>query len=134
MALMRGVAKAMLEAEQKDPSVLDREFIEQHTQGFDEYRKLVESTSWPEIVEGSGLAEPEIHKLADSYVASKRVIFAWCLGLPQHVHVVAPVPEYINVLLLRVNHAREDPGPCPVRGHSNVKGNRTCGINHRPDA
>jgi len=77
MALMRGVAKAMLEAEQKDPSVLDREIIEQHTQGFDEYRKLVESTSWPEIVEGSGLAEPEIHKLADSYVASKRVIFAW---------------------------------------------------------
>jgi len=134
MALMRGVAKAMLEAEQKDPSVLDREFIEQHTQGFDEYRKLVESTSWPEIVEGSGLAEPEIRKLADSYVASKRVIFAWCLGITQHEHGVATIREFMNVLLLRGNIGREGAGPCPVRGHSNVQGNRTCGINHRPDA
>jgi molybdopterin-dependent oxidoreductase alpha subunit len=134
MALMRGVAKAMLEAEENDPSVLDREFIEQHTQGFDEYRKLVESTPWPEIVKGSGIAEPEIRKLADSYVASKRVIFAWCLGITQHEHGVATIREFMNVLLLRGNIGREGAGPCPVRGHSNVQGNRTCGINHRPDA
>jgi molybdopterin-dependent oxidoreductase alpha subunit len=134
MALMRGVAKAVLEASEQDPSMLDKEFIEQHTEGFDDYRTLVESTPWQEIVDGSGIAEPEIRRLADSYVASKRVIFAWCLGITQHEHGVATVRELVNVLLLRGNIGREGAGPCPVRGHSNVQGNRTCGINHRPDA
>ena len=134
MALLRGVAKAVLEAAEKDPSVLDREFIERHTHGFGEYEALVASTPWPEIIAGSGIAEPEIRKLADSYVASKRVIIAWCLGLTQHEHGVDTVREIVNVLLLRGNIGREGAGPCPVRGHSNVQGNRTCGINHHPDA
>jgi molybdopterin-dependent oxidoreductase alpha subunit len=134
LALMRGVAKAVLEAAEGDSSVLDRDFVEHHTHGFDEYEALVESTQWSEIVDGSGIAEAEIRKLADSYIASKRVIFAWCLGLTQHEHGVDTVRELVNVLLLRGNIGREGAGPCPVRGHSNVQGNRTCGINHRPDA
>jgi molybdopterin-dependent oxidoreductase alpha subunit len=134
LALIRGVAKAVFEAAEKDPAVLDREFIAYHTRGFDEYRALVESTPWPDLVEGSGIAESEIRKLAESYIGSKRVIMAWCLGITQHEHGVNTVREFVNLLLLRGNIGREGAGVCPVRGHSNVQGNRTCGVNHHPDA
>ena len=132
MALMRGVAKAVLEAAADDPTVLDRDFISRYTHGFDEYSALVTSTPWPEIVEGSGISQPDIRRLAASYMESRRVIIAWCLGLTQQEHSVDTVREIVNVLLLRGNIGREGAGPCPVRGHSNVQGNRTCGINHRP--
>jgi molybdopterin-dependent oxidoreductase alpha subunit len=84
-------------------------------------------------VRDSGVDEPSIRRLADVYMASERVIIAWCLGLTQHEHGVDTVREIVNLLLLRGNIGREGAGPCPVRGHSNVQGNRTCGINHRPD-
>ncbi len=134
MALIRGVAKAVLEAADKDSSVLDREFLAHHTHGFEEYRTLVASTPWSELVEGSGIPEADMRALAESYIASKRVILAWCLGVTQHEHGVDTVREFVNLLLLRGNIGREGAGPCAVRGHSNVQGNRTCGINHRPDA
>jgi molybdopterin-dependent oxidoreductase alpha subunit len=134
MALMRGVAKAVLEAAERDPDVLDHDFIEDHTHGFDDYRALVASTPWSELVTDSGIAEADIRRLAASYIASERVIIAWCLGLTQHEHGVDTVREIANVLLLRGNIGRDGAGPCPVRGHSNVQGNRTCGINHHPDA
>jgi molybdopterin-dependent oxidoreductase alpha subunit len=134
MALLRGVAKAVFEAAAADPGVLDGEFIENFTHGAGEYRALCEATPWSELVAGSGVDEQAIRKLADSYLKSGRVIIAWCLGLTQHEHGVDTVREIVNVLLLRGNIGREGAGPCPVRGHSNVQGNRTCGINHRPDA
>jgi molybdopterin-dependent oxidoreductase alpha subunit len=133
LALLRGVAKAVFEAAQKDPDVLDGEFIERYTDGIDEYRALVEATSWADLVRDCGVDEPGIRKLADVYMASERVLIAWCLGLTQHEHGVDTVREIVNLLLLRGNIGREGAGPCPIRGHSNVQGNRTCGINHRPD-
>jgi molybdopterin-dependent oxidoreductase alpha subunit len=132
LALLRGVAKAVFEAAEKDPDGLDREFIDQYTHGADEYRALVEATPWGDLVRDAGVDEPGIRKLADSYMASKQVIIAWCLGLTQHEHGVDTVREIVNLLLLRGNIGREGAGPCPIRGHSNVQGNRTCGINHRP--
>jgi molybdopterin-dependent oxidoreductase alpha subunit len=134
LALMRGVAKAVLEAARTDPNVLDREFIEQHSRGFDVYRTAVETTPWADIVRGSGIAEADIRSLADSYIASRRVIISWCLGLTQHEHGVDTVREIVNLLLLRGNIGQAGAGPSPVRGHSNVQGNRTCGIDHRPTA
>jgi molybdopterin-dependent oxidoreductase alpha subunit len=134
LALLRGVAKAVFEAAESDPDVLDREFIERHTQGIDEYRALVEATPWADLVRDCGVDEAAIRKLADVYLASERVLIAWCLGLTQHEHGVDTVREIVNLLLLRGNIGREGAGPCPIRGHSNVQGNRTCGINHRPDA
>jgi molybdopterin-dependent oxidoreductase alpha subunit len=131
LALLRGVAKALFEAAES-ADVLDREFIEHHTHGIDEYRALVEATPWDDLVRDSGVDEPAIRTLADSYVASKRLIVAWCLGLTQHEHGVDTVREIVNLLLLRGNIGREGAGPCPIRGHSNVQGNRTCGIDHRP--
>ncbi len=134
LALLRGVAKAVFEAAHSDPEVLDREFIEDYTHGIDEYRALVEATPLADLVRDAGVDESGIRKLADSYMASERVIIAWCLGLTQHEHGVDTVREIVNLLLLRGNIGREGAGPCPIRGHSNVQGNRTCGINHRPDA
>jgi molybdopterin-dependent oxidoreductase alpha subunit len=133
MALMRGVAKAVFEAAEDDPAVLDGEFLEAYTQGFDEYRALCEQTPWSDLVEGAGLDEAAIRRLADSYTKSSSVIMAWCLGVTQHEHGVDTIREFVNVLLLRGNIGREGAGPCPIRGHSNVQGNRTFGINHRPD-
>ena len=133
MALLRGVAKAALEAAAADPTVLDHEFIERYTHRFDEYRALCEATQWADLVRDSGVDEPAIRALADTYTKAGRVIIAWCLGLTQHEHGVDTIREIVNVLLLRGNIGREGAGPCPIRGHSNVQGNRTCGINHRPD-
>jgi molybdopterin-dependent oxidoreductase alpha subunit len=132
LALLRGVAKALFEAAESDPDALDREFIERFTHGVEEYRALVESTPWADLVRDSGVDEAAIRRLADSYMASERVIIAWCLGLTQHEHGVDTVREIVNLLLLRGNIGREGAGPCPIRGHSNVQGNRTCGIDHRP--
>jgi molybdopterin-dependent oxidoreductase alpha subunit len=133
MALMRGVAKAVFEAAAGDPAVLDGEFLEAYTSGRPEYQALCEATPWSELVQSSGVAESTIRALARSYLERERVIIAWCLGVTQHEHGVDTVREIVNVLLLRGNIGREGAGPCPVRGHSNVQGNRTCGINHHPD-
>ncbi|MFE9764670.1 FdhF/YdeP family oxidoreductase [Streptomyces sp. NPDC005808] len=132
MALMRGIAKAVLEQAKTDPKALDREFIERHTTGFDEYRALCEETSWEEIERQSGVGRDDILKTARVYRDADRSIFSWCLGISQHEHGVDTVREIVNVLLLRGNLGREGAGPSPVRGHSNVQGNRTCGIDHRP--
>jgi molybdopterin-dependent oxidoreductase alpha subunit len=133
LALLRGVAKTVFEAAEQDPDVLDYEFIERYARGFDEYRALCAATPWADLVRDAGVDEPTIRRLADVYMESERVIIAWCLGLTQHEHGVDTAREIVNLLLLRGNIGREGAGPCPIRGHSNVQGNRTCGINHRPE-
>ncbi|MFZ3566270.1 FdhF/YdeP family oxidoreductase [Streptomyces sp. BH097] len=132
MAFLRGIAKAVLEQSASDPKALDREFIDRHTEGFDAYRELCEATPWDEIERQSGLSREDILKAARVYGDADRSIISWCLGVTQHEHGVDTVREIVNVLLLRGNLGREGAGPSPVRGHSNVQGNRTCGIDHRP--
>ncbi|MEU4098873.1 FdhF/YdeP family oxidoreductase [Streptomyces sp. NPDC026673] len=132
MALLRGMAKAVLEQSTGDPKALDREFIERYTHGFEEYRALCEATPWEELERQSGLTRADILKAAAVYSRSDRTLISWCLGVSQHEHGVDTVREIVNVLLLRGNLGREGAGPSPVRGHSNVQGNRTCGIDHRP--
>lgn len=132
LALLRGIAKAVFEAAQDDPTALDREFLEQCTHGFEDYRKLVEATEWSELERQSGLTESDIRSAAEVYLKSERTVVSWCLGLTQHEHSVDTTREIVNLLLLRGNVGREGTGPSPVRGHSNVQGNRTCGIDHRP--
>ena len=132
MALLRGIAKAVLEQSRFHRNALDREFIERHTQGFEDYRALCEATPWAQLEEQSGLTRADIVKAADIYTRSDRTLISWCLGITQHEHGVDTVREIVNLLLLRGNLGREGAGPSPVRGHSNVQGNRTCGIDHRP--
>ena len=132
MALLRGVAKATLESVRTDPKSIDREFIDRHTSGFDAYQRLCEQTPWADLERLSGVSETVMRRLADVYAQSKRTIISWCLGITQQEHGVDTVREIVNLLLLRGNIGREGAGPCPIRGHSNVQGNRTCGIDHRP--
>jgi len=132
LALMRGVAKAVLERAESDPSVLDAEFIGHSTAGFEEYRELVRATPWADLVRQSCVSEQKIRELADRYMAADRTVISWCLGVTQQDHGVDAIREIVNLLLLRGNVGREGAGPSPVRGHSNVQGNRTCGIDHRP--
>ncbi|MEU6574839.1 FdhF/YdeP family oxidoreductase [Streptomyces sp. NPDC046805] len=132
MAFLRGMAKAVLAEAESDPKALDREFIDRYTAGFEAYRELCESTSWDEIELQSGLGRAAIEEAARVYCEADRSVFSWCLGITQHEHGVDTVREIVNLLLLRGNLGREGAGPSPVRGHSNVQGNRTCGIDHRP--
>ncbi|MFF0598139.1 FdhF/YdeP family oxidoreductase [Streptomyces antibioticus] len=132
MALLRGMAKAVLEQAKTDPKALDQEFIERHTAYFEAYRKVCEDTSWEEIERQSGVTRADILHAAQVYREADRSIISWCLGVSQHEHGVDTVREIVNLLLLRGNLGREGAGPSPVRGHSNVQGNRTCGIDHRP--
>ena len=132
LALLRGVAKVVLERAETDPKAIDHEFLQRCTTGFGAYRSLVEETGWAEIVRQSGVEENAIRQLAEVYLGADRTVVAWCLGLTQQEHGVDTVREIVNLLLLRGNIGREGAGPSPVRGHSNVQGNRTCGIDHRP--
>lgn len=132
MALMRGVAKAVLEEFEHNPRALDVEFIERYTDGFEAYRDLVQATTWAELESQTGLSEDDIRRTAGIYSRSDRSLISWCLGVTQHEHGVDSVREIVNVLLLRGNLGREGAGPSPVRGHSNVQGNRTCGIDNDP--
>ncbi|WP_042373369.1 FdhF/YdeP family oxidoreductase [Streptacidiphilus neutrinimicus] len=132
MALLRGMAKAIMEQAGTDPKALDQLFIDRHTHGFEEYRKVCEATSWEELERQSGVPRADILAAARVYRDADRSIFSWCLGVTQHEHGVDTVREIVNLLLLRGNLGREGAGPSPVRGHSNVQGNRTCGIDHRP--
>jgi molybdopterin-dependent oxidoreductase alpha subunit len=127
MALMRGVAKAVLEA-----GAVDTGFIERHTSGFEAYRAVCERARWPELERQSGVTEGTMRRMARVYAASRQTIVSWCLGITQQEHSVDTIREIVNLLLLRGNIGRDGAGPCPIRGHSNVQGNRTCGIDHQP--
>ena len=132
LALLRGIAKALLEAAEEDQDALDHAFLEGHTTGFEDYRRLCAATPWSELEQSSGVDESTMRELSRLYRASERTIVSWCLGLTQQEHAVDTIREIVNLLALRGNIGREGAGPSPVRGHSNVQGNRTCGIDHRP--
>jgi molybdopterin-dependent oxidoreductase alpha subunit len=126
-ALFLGLAKATLE-----DHALDQPFITEYTTGFDAYRTHVEATPWSLITERSGIDETTIRSLAARYTKANAVITCWAMGLTQHKHAVATIQEIVNVMLLRGNVGRAGAGLCPVRGHSNVQGDRTMGIDHLP--
>jgi formate dehydrogenase major subunit len=137
MAAIRGIAKAVFAADdaalaEGRPSVLDLGFMRQHTFGLAEYRAAVEATSWAQIEDQSGLARSALEHLADIYIQSERTICTWAMGVTQHRHSVATIREISNLMFLRGNVGRPGTGLCPVRGHSNVQGDRTVGINEKP--
>lgn len=133
MAVLRSIAKVAFERAETDPTVIDRDFVEQHTEGFEAYREAVARTSWDQLVRGSGVSEEQLRDLADRYLRAERAIISWCLGVTQHENSVDAIREIVNVLLLRGHIGKLGAGPSPVRGHSNVQGNRTCGIDNRPE-
>jgi len=129
MAAMRGIMKEMLEEEDRRPgAALDRQFIDQYTTGFEEFAAHVCVTPWDQILEISGLTREQIRTAAEIAMRAKRIICCWAMGLTQHKNAVATIQEVMNFLLLGGNIGKRGAGPCPIRGHSNVQGDRTMGI------
>jgi molybdopterin-dependent oxidoreductase alpha subunit len=132
VALLKGVMKELLRLETEHGNVLDRAFIAEHTSGFEAFRDALEGVSLESCAEQSGVPVETIARLAEIYRQSQRVIVCWAMGLTQHKNGVANVREIVNLLLLRGNLGRPGAGACPVRGHSNVQGDRTVGIYESP--
>lgn len=133
-ALFQGLGKYLLEAEAQGrktpglPTVLDHEFIKDHTVGIDEYLRYLEKAEWDDIVEATGLTLEQIKSTGERLLASSATIVCWAMGLTQHKHSVPTLRDVVNVLLLQGNIGKPGAGVCPVRGHSNVQGDRTMGI------
>ncbi|TWF58857.1 FdhF/YdeP family oxidoreductase [Neorhizobium alkalisoli] len=139
LAAIKGMMKLIFERDAQDianggPGVLDLAFIDEHTVGIDDLRRDVEKTSWEEILHFSGLSRAAIESAVDVYLNAKKVILCYGMGLTQHANGTHNVQQATNLLMLRGNLGREGAGICPVRGHSNVQGDRTVGITEIPNA
>ena len=129
MALMQALAKRVFEAEDAAPgSVLAHDFLAEHCIGLEEYRRHLSTLEEADVLAATGLDSAQIDDLARRYLLADRVIITWAMGLTQHTKAVDTIKEIMNVLLLRGNIGRPGAGPCPIRGHSNVQGDRTMGI------
>ncbi|PRY68478.1 formate dehydrogenase major subunit [Glaciihabitans tibetensis] len=129
MALLQAVCKRVFEAEAKNPgTVLDHDFLQTYTHGLDELRTHLEFLDEETVLTATGLRSEEIDELAARYIAADKVIITWAMGITQQKKGVATIKEIINLLLLRGNIGKPGAGASPIRGHSNVQGDRTMGI------
>ena len=129
MAAFKGIMKEMFAAEVRNPgTVLDQKFIDEFTSGFAEMKQQLDATPWDEILHASGLSREQISAAAEIATKAKSIICCWAMGLTQQPDAVATIQEVVNFLLLGGNIGRPGAGVCPVRGHSNVQGDRTMGI------
>ena len=129
LALLQAVVQRVLAAEATEPgTVLDHEFIHQFTTGFAEMAEHASGINEGDVIEATGLTEAQIDDLTRRYIAADRVIVCWAMGLTQHTQAVDTIREIVNLLLLRGNIGRPGAGAAPIRGHSNVQGDRTMGI------
>ena len=129
MAVLKGMMKTMLERERRVPgTIFDHEFIADHTTGCDEFIASLDDISWDDIISQSGLKRAQIEEAAQMFMAAERVITCWAMGITQHKKAVATIQDIANLHFLRGQIGKEGAGLCPVRGHSNVQGDRTMGI------
>ncbi|MEV5946669.1 FdhF/YdeP family oxidoreductase [Streptomyces sp. NPDC051993] len=127
-ALFRLLNKLIVETE----GAVDELFVREHTHGYEEFKAAAQEADWDQTLAATGLTRTEIEQALAMVLASKRTIVCWAMGLTQHKHAVPTIREVVNFLLLRGNIGRTGAGVCPVRGHSNVQGDRTMGIFERP--
>jgi len=133
LALFQALGHLLLEEEERVPgSVIDHEFVAANTDGIDAYRAARKTIDWDETETATGLSRLDIAKVAQMMVTSKATIICWALGLTQQPHSVNTLKEIINLLLLQGNFGKPGAGACPVRGHSNVQGDRTMGVWEKP--
>lgn len=129
MALFAGLGRLLLEADDRAPgTVIDRAFVGAHCAGFDEYRRRTLEVDVDTVLAASGIERQQLERVAAMLMASQRTVVCWAMGLTQHTHAVATIGEATNLLLLRGMIGKPGAGVCPVRGHSNVQGDRTMGI------
>jgi molybdopterin-dependent oxidoreductase alpha subunit len=138
IAVLKGMMKTLLALDAKSladggPGVLDRDFIARHTTGFDELSADLHATSWDAIEEASGLSRSDIESVGNIYAKAERVIINYGMGITQHRHGTGNVQQIANLLMLRGNIGRQGAGISPLRGHSNVQGDRTVGITEIPN-
>ena len=134
LAAVTGMAKHVLEQHAQQGGVLDEAFIAGHTTGFDALAAQLAAEPWALLEEESGLTEAQMRSATDVYIGAGSAIICWGMGITQHRHSVATIQAIVNLLLLRGNLGRPGAGACPVRGHSNVQGDRTMGIWEKPPA
>ena len=134
LAALSGMVKHVLEQEAERGDVLDHAFIAEHAVGLSELQASVQAERWETLEEASGLTQAQMRAAADIYLGAQSVIACWGMGITQHTHSVATIQMINNLLLLRGHIGRPGAGPCPVRGHSNVQGDRTMGIWEKPPA
>ncbi|WP_063053620.1 FdhF/YdeP family oxidoreductase [Nocardia arthritidis] len=129
MALFQALGRLLLEAEDRAPgTVVDRAFVDAHCAGYAEYEKHVRAVDLATVLEATGLSPAELERTAEAFARSRNIILCWAMGLTQQTHAVATIEEATNLLLLRGMIGKPGAGVCPVRGHSNVQGDRTMGI------
>jgi molybdopterin-dependent oxidoreductase alpha subunit len=131
-AALKGIMKILLKMEAAKGGILDCAFIAEHTQGFDAFAADLEATSWEGIESVSGLTRDDLEHVAEAYAKSNATIITYGMGITQHNRGTASVRLIADLLLLRGNFGKPGAGICPLRGHSNVQGNRTIGITERP--
>lgn len=134
IAAIMGLCKVVLaEDARQGGTVIDHAFIAEHCTGFEAFRARADATSWERIEQESGLSRVDIEAAGQVYIAAERVIGVYGMGLTQHVHGFENIAMLVNLLLMRGHIGREGAGICPVRGHSNVQGQRTVGIAEKPE-
>jgi len=133
IAVLCGICKYVLACHDAAGTVLDQKFIDQHTTGFDDFSSAVREASWQDITTISGLKQVDLETVAQMYVDADRTIGVYGMGLTQQVHGFQNIAMLVNLLLLKGNMGREGAGISPVRGHSNVQGQRTVGITEKPE-
>lgn len=129
LAVVTGIAKVVVE---RGEDALDRAFIDAHTVGFDAFATHLRAIEWDAIERESGLSRTQLEQTAEVYIDSRATIACWGMGLTQHRRSVATIQSLVALLLMRGNIGKPGAGPCPVRGHSNVQGDRTMGIYEKP--
>ncbi|MGX5731213.1 FdhF/YdeP family oxidoreductase [Pseudoxanthomonas beigongshangi] len=132
LALLKGMMKVVFEREAAGESVLDHAFLREHTEGLEAVRADALAQAWDEIVRVSGVSEAQIRRCAEIYIRAKATIICYGMGLTQHQQGSRLVQQVANLLFLRGNFGRPGAGISPIRGHSNVQGDRTVGIDEKP--
>ncbi len=133
VALLKAVMLLMLEAEEKNPgTVFDHDFIKEHCIDYEAFIADLKTNDLHEAIAESGVSEKEVRLMADLMIQKKKIIICWAMGLTQHENGVQNIREVVNLLLLKGSIGKPGAGTCPVRGHSNVQGDRTMGIWEKP--
>ncbi len=138
LALMQAIGALLLQAEDeaaragRKGTVVDWDFVEQHTVGFEEWAAHVRLLDWDVVAEATGLTRAQIEQAAQMFIDSPATVICWAMGITQHRNAVATIKEITNVALVQGNIGKPGAGLCPVRGHSNVQGDRTMGIWEKP--
>jgi len=132
-AALKGIMKALVAADRDAPGVLDHDFIAQHTEGLDAYVQDLDDTPWHDIEAASGLSRADLEAVATAYARSNATIVTYGMGITQHARGTQNVQQIAALLLMRGNFGKPGAGICPLRGHSNVQGNRTVGITEKID-